>query len=105
TVFVGGSLVAKGGHTPYEPAAFGCALLHGPHLDNFGPAYGRLAEAGAARQVADAETLGRALVELADPAVQAAQARRARAALARRDAPDAVLAALLQHLPAPEDSG
>ncbi len=31
----GGSLVAVGGHTPWEPAAHLCALLHGPHIDNF----------------------------------------------------------------------
>jgi len=104
TVLVGGSLVAKGGHTPYEPAAFGCALLHGPHLDNFGPAYGRLAEAGAAREVSDADSLAEALAELADPTARAALAARAQAALARPDASEAVLAALLQRLPAPEDS-
>lgn len=32
---IGGSLVDRGGHTPWEPAAHRCALLHGPHIGNF----------------------------------------------------------------------
>ncbi|MBX9653933.1 hypothetical protein K2Y11_09995 [bacterium] len=34
-VFVGGSLVDKGGHNPIEPAAWGKPVLMGPHFDNF----------------------------------------------------------------------
>ena len=97
TVFVGGSLVEKGGHTPYEPAAFGCALLHGPHLENFAPAYGRLAEAGAARQVSDAGTLAAALTALADPEAQGALGQAAARALGRGKDAEALVAAL-QHL-------
>ena len=33
--FVGGSLVDAGGHTPFEPAGAGSAILHGPHVGNF----------------------------------------------------------------------
>jgi 3-deoxy-D-manno-octulosonic-acid transferase len=81
--FVGGSLVDRGGHTPFEPAAFGSAILHGPHLSNFAPAYGALAAACATRQVTDAQSLGAALAELAgDAAAQADLAARARDALA-----------------------
>ena len=32
--FVGGSLVAKGGHNPFEAARLGCAMLHGPDMSN-----------------------------------------------------------------------
>ena len=32
--FVGGSLVAKGGHNPFEAARLGCAVLHGPDMSN-----------------------------------------------------------------------
>ena len=42
--FVGGSLVPKGGHTPYEPAAYGCQIIHGPYIDNFLDAYEDLGE-------------------------------------------------------------
>lgn len=34
-VFVGGSLVPHGGQNPLEPARLDCALLTGPHTDNF----------------------------------------------------------------------
>ncbi|HET8727371.1 MAG TPA: 3-deoxy-D-manno-octulosonic acid transferase [Alphaproteobacteria bacterium] len=64
-VLVGGSLVPHGGHNPVEPAQLGCAILHGPHMTNFAEIAGQLAEAGAAREVADGkeltETLGRLL--------------------------------------------
>lgn len=33
--FVGGSLVATGGHNPLEPAALGLPVIMGPHLFNF----------------------------------------------------------------------
>lgn len=33
--FVGGSLVPHGGHNLMEPARLGCAVLHGPHMQNF----------------------------------------------------------------------
>ncbi|MFA5038247.1 MAG: 3-deoxy-D-manno-octulosonic acid transferase [Candidatus Omnitrophota bacterium] len=34
-VFIGGSLVKKGGHNPIEPAVFGKPVLFGPFMDNF----------------------------------------------------------------------
>lgn len=33
--FLGGSLVATGGHNPIEPLRLGAAPLHGPHVHNF----------------------------------------------------------------------
>ena len=33
--FVGGSLVAAGGHNPLEPAQFGVPIVMGPHYANF----------------------------------------------------------------------
>jgi len=33
--FVGGSLVAAGGHNALEPAQFGVAIVMGPHYENF----------------------------------------------------------------------
>jgi 3-deoxy-D-manno-octulosonic-acid transferase len=33
-VFVGGSLVPIGGHNMIEPAQLGCAVLHGPYMNN-----------------------------------------------------------------------
>ncbi len=34
-VFIGGSLVPHGGQNPFEPARLDCAILYGPHMDNF----------------------------------------------------------------------
>ena len=34
-VFIGGSLVAHGGQNPFEPARLDCAILYGPHMENF----------------------------------------------------------------------
>lgn len=62
---VGGSLLpGPGGHTPYEPAAAGCAILTGPHLRNFAAAYTALARVGAMQGVMDAPTLARTLSRL-----------------------------------------
>jgi 3-deoxy-D-manno-octulosonic-acid transferase len=43
---VGGSLQPIGGHNPFEPAALGSAILHGPYVTNFVDIYQRLSEAG-----------------------------------------------------------
>ncbi|MDO5612897.1 MAG: glycosyltransferase N-terminal domain-containing protein [Paracoccus sp. (in: a-proteobacteria)] len=50
-VLVGGSLIDRGGHTPWEPAAHGCAILHGAYLSNFADTYAALDAAGAALAV------------------------------------------------------
>ena len=34
-VFMGKSLLGKGGQNPLEPARYGAAVLHGPNIDNF----------------------------------------------------------------------
>ncbi|WP_372885561.1 3-deoxy-D-manno-octulosonic acid transferase [Shimia sp.] len=66
-VFVAGSLTPVGGHNPYEPAHFGCAILHGPLHANFKQAYDTLGREEACLGVADANDLGRALRALLDP--------------------------------------
>ncbi|EPX77790.1 3-deoxy-D-manno-octulosonic acid transferase [Litoreibacter arenae] len=65
--FVGGSLVEIGGHNPYEPAALGSAIIHGPHVANAKDVYDRLDEVGGAKQVTDARTLGDAVIDLLEP--------------------------------------
>ena len=95
--FVGGSLVPRGGHAPFEPAAHGSAILHGPDVTNSAPAYAALAAAGAAREIENCESLAAALLELADPARQAARAAAARQALAAFNS-DAALGAFFDAL-------
>ncbi len=80
--FVGGSLVARGGHTPFEPAAHGAAILHGPHTENFAAIYARLDAAGAACPVADGAALATALIRLATPSEARAMAASAAATIA-----------------------
>ena len=99
TCFIGGSLVEKGGHTPFEPAAQGCALVHGPSVFNHAEAFAALREAGAARPVSDAATLAQAFGLAAS--AQTALAAKAQAALAKlhqTDGPAALAQALLARL-------
>jgi 3-deoxy-D-manno-octulosonic-acid transferase len=55
--FVGGSLVANGGHNLLEPAALGKPVLSGPHLFNFLEIAAQLREAGALGEVQGADDL------------------------------------------------
>ncbi len=63
--FVGGSLDGqRGGQNMIEPAAYGAAVVFGPHVWNFKADVARLLEAGAAVQVADAASLEGAVLRL-----------------------------------------
>jgi 3-deoxy-D-manno-octulosonic-acid transferase len=71
--FIGGSLVGKGGHNPFEAARLDCAILHGPDMANCAGMADALA--GAAETVRDAETLAHAIGRLlADPRLRTARA-------------------------------
>ena len=65
--FVGGSLVAIGGHNPFEPAALGSAILHGPYVTNFVDIYDRLRDGGAARLVSSPDKLAGQVAALLNP--------------------------------------
>jgi 3-deoxy-D-manno-octulosonic-acid transferase len=65
--FVGGSLEPIGGHNPFEPAALGSAILHGPYVTNFVDIFQRLSEAGACRLVTSPGSLAEAVNELLNP--------------------------------------
>ncbi len=55
--FVGGSLVAIGGHNLLEPASFGCPVFFGPHTENFVQMAEDLAQSGGGKRVHDANEL------------------------------------------------
>lgn len=55
--FVGGSLVAGGGHNYLEPAALGLPVLSGPHRFNFLEISALLEQSGALVEINDAETM------------------------------------------------
>ena len=66
--FIGGSLVAQGGHNPLEAAAAGIPVLFGPHMDDFSEISRDLVTAGAALTVHDQAELTDSLKQLlADP--------------------------------------
>lgn len=66
--FVGGSLSKDiGGHNPFEPAALGSAILHGPDVSNFRDIYDRLAQNKASLTVTDAESLADGLRTCLEP--------------------------------------
>ena len=92
--FLGGSLVPKGGHTPYEPIAYGCPILHGPHVDNFSEDYARLKDFRGAAEVKATKGLVTAILAHMD---DAAMADRAAEAVTGPD-PDAVARQILAAL-------
>jgi len=55
--FVGGSLVAHGGHNLLEPAALGIPVVTGPHMFNFQEITALMVESGAAIKVVDTDAL------------------------------------------------
>jgi 3-deoxy-D-manno-octulosonic-acid transferase len=84
-VFVGGSLVPRGGHNVLEPALRRKPVLVGPHTDNFREAAALLIDAGAAVLVTDAASLSVELKTLlADPAVAAKRGEAGGEAVAAR---------------------
>ncbi len=95
---VGGSFTDRGGHTPFEPAQFGSAVIHGPDVANFADAYAVLHQAEAAIEAADAPGLARAIAALATAEAQEAQAARARKTLAALDDSAAVIGRIVADL-------
>src|SRR3954465_12380120 len=70
-VFMGGSLVARGGQNPIEAVKLGASIVHGPHVFNFTEVYDALDRAGGARQADTKEALVKQLGQLlADPAAR-----------------------------------
>jgi 3-deoxy-D-manno-octulosonic-acid transferase len=83
--FVGGSLVAAGGHNVLEPALRGRPVLFGPHTENFRESAGLLRAGGGGLVVGDAAALAIELTRLlTDPAAAASIGRAARAAALSR---------------------
>lgn len=80
--FVGATLVPKGGHTPFEPVAYGCAILHGGSVSNHAAAFEALDRQGGARLTPDRAALTEGfLMQAAEQDRLATQAGRALAAL------------------------
>lgn len=98
-VFMGGTLVGRGGHNILEPAAFGKAVIVGPHMENFPAIIEAFRSAGAVVEIAAARELAAAVDELlrdADRRVELGQRAR-RAAAAERGAADRAVGELAAH--------
>ncbi len=63
-VFVGGSLIQRGGHNILEPANFGRCVVVGPNMDNFALETKELLKANGILQISDHHELGVKLVRL-----------------------------------------
>ncbi|MFT6431596.1 MAG: 3-deoxy-D-manno-octulosonic-acid transferase [Halopseudomonas sp.] len=72
--FVGGSLVAHGGHNYLEPAALGLPIISGPHSFNFTEISELLQGSGALQRVADQRELATAVIRLISEPTAARQA-------------------------------
>ncbi|MCB1368656.1 MAG: 3-deoxy-D-manno-octulosonic acid transferase [Rhodobacteraceae bacterium] len=100
--FLGGSLVEIGGHNPFEPAALGSAIIHGPHIHKVADIYARLAEAGATVEVKNVSGLARAVGQVLSPDKAAAMAHAAwEVSSSGAEVTDLALDLLLRHLPEP----
>ncbi|HHI93106.1 MAG TPA: 3-deoxy-D-manno-octulosonic acid transferase [Gammaproteobacteria bacterium] len=56
-IFMGGSLVPRGGHNILEPARLGKPIIFGPHMTNFVEEAQLLLQAGGAKQAMDAQAV------------------------------------------------
>ena len=75
--FIGGSLVPRGGHNPIEAAAWGCAVITGPHVINFATIVRDMERGGAIRVVVDQEELADRLASVWEGEKQDSDAKRA----------------------------
>ncbi len=100
-VFVGGSLVATGGHNVLEPAVFGKPIVFGPHMQNFAEIADAFVSNGAGVQLGSEQELDEAFVSLmSDPVRRARLGAAARALVeANRGANEKSVTVLADLLP------
>jgi 3-deoxy-D-manno-octulosonic-acid transferase len=103
-VFVGGSLVATGGHNVLEPAVFGKPIVFGPHMQNFLEIADAFVTNGAGVQLSGDEQLEEAFLGLmGDPVRRARLGAAARALVeANRGANEKSIGVLSTLLPQKE---
>ena len=57
SVFLGGSVIKRGGQNPLEAARFGAKILHGPNIDNFKDVYKLLKSFNASKKIKSSKDL------------------------------------------------
>ncbi len=85
-VFMGGSLVARGGHNILEPAWHRRPIIFGPHMENFREMARLFLEANAAVQVAKSTQLAPAVYQILSDPRRAAELGRNAQAIVRENA-------------------
>jgi 3-deoxy-D-manno-octulosonic-acid transferase len=81
-VFVGGSLIRRGGHNILEPALLGLPVMFGPHMFNFSEACEQLLRNNAAWQVSNTQELVATVTQLlANGTLRKSAGRRGKAAV------------------------
>ena len=94
--FIGGSLIPHGGQNLLEPARLDCAVIHGPHMENFRAVAGEMTTAGASIEAGNAKDIAAAVASLLDD--EAARAARVEAARRIATAKDGVIDAVMEEL-------
>ncbi|MCH7544633.1 MAG: 3-deoxy-D-manno-octulosonic acid transferase, partial [Proteobacteria bacterium] len=94
--FIGGSLIPHGGQNLLEPARLDCAVIHGPHMENFRAVAGEMTTAGASIEAGNAKDIAAAVASLLDD--EAARAGRVEAARRIATAKDGVIDAVMEEL-------
>ena len=57
SVFLGGSIIERGGQNPLEAARFGAKILHGPNIDNFKDVYKYLKSINVSKKITNINEL------------------------------------------------
>ena len=92
-VFMGGSLVSRGGHNILEPALACRPIVNGPHLENFAEIAADFRAAGALVEVYDTASLAAAITEILDrPELAATLGRKAQSCARARQGVTAIAA-------------
>ena len=62
SVFLGGSIINRGGQNPLEAARFGGKILHGPNVDNFKDVYKLLKSLNVSKKISTPKELASAII-------------------------------------------
>lgn len=62
SVFIGGSIINRGGQNPLEAARFGAKILHGPNIDNFKDVYKNLSNLKISKKINSSKELASAII-------------------------------------------
>ena len=62
SVFIGGSIINKGGQNPLEAARYGARILHGPNIDNFKDIYKTLSSLKISKKITNSNELASQII-------------------------------------------